>query len=148
MNLLLKDATNLQMNSSKRACTCKAVAIILQHTTSQKSHGPSVSGGTNSWHRESEVLSREYANLMNMLKDVIMEMQMAFAIQIFSIAVREGILEAASCAANVIDMSAYTVQMWASNYFLSLLDVTPDSIQLRDIEDRLLSDRGKLAYSQ
>ena len=42
MSSLLRDATNLQMNGSKRA---KAVANILLNTTSLKSRGDPVSGG-------------------------------------------------------------------------------------------------------
>ena len=110
MNLLLRDETNLQMNSSKRACTCKAVAIILQHTSSQKSCGHPVSGGVNRWCREPEVTDDTFSTLKQILKrntihhlswelvcrlneyverNITMEIQMAFAIQNFSIAVKE-----------------------------------------------------------
>lgn len=79
-------------------------------------------------------------------KNITTEMQKAFAIQLFNTATKKwgkGIMETASHTADVTGVPAYTVRIWASEYFLSLVDVAPDYIELDDIRDRLSSNRGK-----
>ena len=70
MKSLLKDASNLQINSSKskRACTDKAVASILQHTASiNKSRGDPLSGGVSRWHRPEPDVKDDTCNTMKQI---------------------------------------------------------------------------------
>ena len=79
-------------------------------------------------------------------RNITTEMQKAIAIQLFSTATKcwgKGILEAASLAADVTGVSAFTIRKWASEYYLSLVDVAPDSVDLDDIGSRLSSNRRK-----
>lgn len=49
-------------------------------------------------------------------------------------------MEAASRAADITGVSAYTIRKWATQYYFSMIDVTPDTID-HDMFDLLSSDR-------
>ena len=81
-----------------------------------------------------------------MERNICTEMHRAFAIQVFTAGITLwglGIVEAASQAADVTGVSAYTVRKWASQYYMSLIDVAPESIDHDVIVDLLSSERGR-----
>ena len=81
-----------------------------------------------------------------MERNVSTEMHRALAIQVFTAGVTLwglGIVEAASRVADVTGVSAYTVRKWASQYYMSLVDVSPESIDHDVMEDLLSSERGR-----
>lgn len=168
MSLLLRDATNLPTaTGNKRACFDRSVAGIVHHTVRQDPRGDCALGSKYRWNKEQEnPVSDSVCNTLRQIlnkhnpafefgkeridnyieRNITTEMQKAIAIQLFSTATKcwgKGILEAASLAADVTGVSAFTIRKWASEYYLSLVDVAPDSVDLDDIGSRLSSNRGK-----
>ena len=84
-------------------------------------------------------------------RDIISEMHNAYAIHVFSVAVTKwglGILQSSEYAADVTGASSFCVRKWASVYYLSLVDTSPDDIDAEMVQSLLVSDRGRSKRSE
>ena len=163
VNQFLSELTNHQP-TGKRACKEATAARIVQHNhDGYEPRGDGVAGNTARWEERENVDDEPCKTLQSLSKNksvidigkqkidkyvernVSTEMHRALAIQVFTAGVTLwglGIVEAASRAADVTGVSAYTVRKWTSQYYMSLVDVSPESIDHDVMEDLLSSERG------
>ena len=149
VNQFLSEITKHQP-IGKRACKEATFARMVQHNhDGYEPHGDSVAGNIARWEEREDEDDEPCKTLQSLLKknksvidigkqkinkyverNVCTEMHRTLAI-FFTAGVTLwglGILEAASQAADVTGVSAYTIRKWGSQYYTSLVDVTPESI--------------------
>ena len=167
VNQFLSEVTNHQA-TGKRACKETTVArMMVQYN--HDGYEPcvdSVAGNIARWEERENVDDEPCKSLLKKNKSVIdmgkqkmdkyvernvcTEMPTALAVQVFTAGVTLwglGIVGAASQAADVTCVSAYTVRKCASRYYMSLVDVSPESIDHGVMEELLSSETSNLAGS-
>lgn len=67
----------------------------------------------------------------------------AIALKILGTAIltwNEGILEASQRNAYVLGVSAMTIRIWAINFYISIIDITPEDMDDESVENILLNN--------